>query len=136
MLNTWVAVPGELGGYREEASLSATLSGKEGGSGPSWAAEGALNGGGNSLLSGDGARIEAGDSFDRLIDASDIFQRCVEQRGSLQKCQASSKCWWVMWCVPVVVSLCGLDQSTHQGVKTLKVCVENGGPRRSDARSM
>jgi hypothetical protein len=30
-------------------------------------------------LSGDGARVEAGDSFDRLRDASDMFQRCDMQ---------------------------------------------------------
>ena len=55
------------------------LSGKDGGNWFSWVADGALNGGGGSLLLGDGAHIEAGDSFDRLRDASDIFQRCAEQ---------------------------------------------------------
>jgi hypothetical protein len=79
LLNTRVAVPGETGGYREEASLSATLSRKEGGSGPSWAGVGAWNGGGGSLLSGDGAGVEAGDSFDRLREVSDMFQRCEVQ---------------------------------------------------------
>ena len=74
MLNTRVAVPGEMGGYWEEASLSATLSGKDGGGGPSWAGMDAWNGGGGSLLSGDGARVKAGDSFDRLRDALDMFQ--------------------------------------------------------------
>jgi hypothetical protein len=34
-----------------------------------------LNGGGGSLLLGDGARVEAGDSFDRLMDVSDMFQQ-------------------------------------------------------------
>jgi hypothetical protein len=79
LLNTRVAVPGETGGYREEASLSATLSGKDGGGGPSWAGVNVWNGGGGSLSSGDGARVEAGDLFDRLRDASDMFQRCEMQ---------------------------------------------------------
>jgi hypothetical protein len=74
-----VAVPGETGGYREEALLSATLSGKDGGGGPSWVGEDASNGGGSSLSSGDGAHVEAGDSFDRLRDVSDMFQRCAMQ---------------------------------------------------------
>jgi len=78
-LNTQVAVPGETGGYREEASLSATLSRKEGGGGPYWAGVDAWNGGGGSLLLGDDARVEAGDLFDRLREASDIFQRCEVQ---------------------------------------------------------
>ena len=39
----------------------------------------AWNGGGGSLLSGDGARVEAGDLFDRLRDMSDMFQQCAEQ---------------------------------------------------------
>jgi hypothetical protein len=62
------------GGYHEEASLSTTLSGKDGGSSLSWAGEGASNGGSGSLLLGDGAHVEAGDLFDRLRDTSDIFQ--------------------------------------------------------------
>ena len=74
-----MVVPGETGGYREEASLSATLSGKDRGGGPSWAGEGVSNGGSGLLLSGDGACVEAGDSFDRLRDVSDIFQRCEVQ---------------------------------------------------------
>jgi hypothetical protein len=74
-----VAVPGETGGYHEEASLSATLSRKDGGGWSSWAAVSALNRGGGSLLSGDGARVEAGDLFDRLRDMSDMFQQCAEQ---------------------------------------------------------
>ena len=79
MLNTRVAVTGETGGYREEASLSATLSGKDGGGSPSWAGVDAWNGGGGSLLSGDDARVKAGDSFDGLREASDMFQRCEVQ---------------------------------------------------------
>ena len=79
LLNTRVAVPGETGGYQEEALLSAMLSRKDGGGGPSWAGVDAWNGGGGSLLSGDGACVEAGDSFDRLRDASDMFQRCEVQ---------------------------------------------------------
>ena len=79
MLNTQVAVPGETGGYREEASLSAMLSRKDGGGGPSWAGVDAWNGGGGSLLSGDGTHVEVGDSFDRLREASDMFQRCEVQ---------------------------------------------------------
>ena len=79
MLNTWVAVPGETGGYREEASLSTTLSGKDGGGGLSWAGVDAWNRGGGLLLLGDGARVEAGDSFDRLREASDMFQWCEVQ---------------------------------------------------------
>jgi hypothetical protein len=79
LLNTRVAVPGETGGYREEASLSTMLSGKDGGGGPSWAGVDAWNGGGGSLLLGDGARVKAGDSFDKLREASDMFQRCEAQ---------------------------------------------------------
>jgi hypothetical protein len=79
LLNTRVAVPGEMGGYREEASLSTTLSGKDGGGGPSWAGADVWNRGGGSLLSGDGTRVETGDSFNRLRDASDMFQQCVVQ---------------------------------------------------------
>jgi len=79
LLNTRVAVPGETGGYREEASLSATLSGKDGGSSPSWAGVDAWNRGGGSLLLGDGARVKAGDLFDRLREASDMFQQCEVQ---------------------------------------------------------
>jgi hypothetical protein len=79
LLNTWVAVPGETGGYREEASLSAMLSGKDGGGSPSWAGVDAWNGGGGLLLSGDGTCVEAGDSFDRLREVSDMFQRCEVQ---------------------------------------------------------
>jgi len=79
LLNTRVAVLGETGGYWEEASLSTMLSGKDGGSGSSWAGVDAWNGGGGSLLPGDGARVEAGDSFDRLREASDMFQRCEAQ---------------------------------------------------------
>jgi hypothetical protein len=75
----WVAVPGETGGYREEASLSTMLSGKDGGGWSSWGADSVSNGVSGSLLSGDGARVEAGDLFDRLRDASDMFQQCVEQ---------------------------------------------------------
>jgi hypothetical protein len=73
LLNTQVAVLGETGGYREEASLSATLSRKDGGDGPSWAGADAWNGGGGLLLSGDGAHVEPGDSFDRLREVSDMF---------------------------------------------------------------
>jgi hypothetical protein len=79
LLNTQVVVLGETGGYWEEASLSTTLSGKDGGNGPSWAGADAWNGGGGSLLSGDGACVEAGDSFDRLREASDMFQWCEVQ---------------------------------------------------------
>ena len=70
----WVVVLGETGGYCEEALLSATLSGKDRGGSPSWVGEDVSNGGGSSLLLGDGAHVEAGDSFDRLRDASDMFQ--------------------------------------------------------------
>jgi hypothetical protein len=55
------------------------LSGKDGGGGPSWAGEDASNGGGSSLLLEDGARVEAGDSFDRLRDTLDMFQWCAVQ---------------------------------------------------------
>jgi hypothetical protein len=79
LLNTQVAVPGETGGYQEEALLSATLSGKDGGGGPSWAGADAWNGGGGSLLLGDGARVKARDLFDRLRDALDMLQRCEMQ---------------------------------------------------------
>ena len=79
MLNTQVAVPGETGGYREEASVSATLSRKDGGGWFSWTAVGVSNGGGGSLLLGDGGRVEARDLFDRLRDASDMFQWCDGQ---------------------------------------------------------
>jgi len=79
LLNTQVVVLEETGGYREEASLSAMLSGKDGGGGPSWAGVDAWNGGDGSLLSGDSARVEAGDSFDRLRDVSDMFRRCEMQ---------------------------------------------------------
>jgi hypothetical protein len=74
LLNMRVVVPGETGGYREEASLSTMLSRKDGGGWFSWVAGSASNGGGGSLLSGDGAHVEAGDSFDRLRDALDMFQ--------------------------------------------------------------
>jgi hypothetical protein len=74
LLNTWVVVPGETGGYCEEASLSATLSRKDGGGWSSWVAGSASNRGGGSLLSGDGAHVEARDLFDRLRDALDMFQ--------------------------------------------------------------
>ena len=70
-----MAVPGETRGYCKEALLRATLSGKDGGGWFSWTAVDVLNGGGGSLLLGDGARVEAGDSFDRLMDVSDMFQR-------------------------------------------------------------
>jgi hypothetical protein len=51
-----------------DALWSTTLRGKDNGGLPSWAmVDGALKGGGGSLLLGDGDCEDAGDSFNRLM---------------------------------------------------------------------
>jgi hypothetical protein len=55
------------------------LSGKDGGGWFSWMAAGVSNRGGGSLLLRDEARVEAGDSLDRLTDVLDMFQWCEGQ---------------------------------------------------------